>query len=224
MHRILLGAFIFVTFACASLPKEMAHLPMYGGMDRQSIPAFKAADEQLIQGSTRAFGSRADASEVSVEQGFKFADQSEYSMAMKRFNQAWVLNQDNPRVYWGFGTILLKQQKFCDGLRMMERALSYNVYITRFYPQAAMAYTLCGASDTTLLAETKASYFSKSRELYESAAAKDTDKAHVYGLWAMALTLQGDYRQAWEKVVKQKEAGGTPTDELLSELRAKMPQ
>jgi len=191
---------------------------------RHSIPAFKAADEQLIAGSIEAFGSRENASERSVVHGFKFARHGEHSMVMKRLNQAWVLHPDNPQVYWSFGIVLLKQEKVCDAARMMEQALSYNVYITRLYPEAALAYTMCAVSNTTLSAETKASYFSKSRELYEMAATKDIDTAHVFELWAVSLYAQGQYRQAWGKVAKQKEAGGSPKEEFLSELRAKMPE
>lgn len=91
----------FLAGACAVPPNEMAHLPMYGGMDRQAVLVYRSADERLITGSIEAFGSREQASTVSIEHGFKFLAQKEYSMAIKRFNHAWILSPDNPHVYLG---------------------------------------------------------------------------------------------------------------------------
>jgi hypothetical protein len=43
---------------------------MYGGMDRSVLSELKAADDKLIEGTTREFGSREKASAAFVERGF----------------------------------------------------------------------------------------------------------------------------------------------------------
>lgn len=166
-RTVFLSALLVLTVACASPPSEMAHLPMYGGMDRQAVPAFKSADEQLIAGSMRAFGSRDNASDVSVDHGFKFVAQKEYSMAMKRFNQAWVLNPDNPQVYRGFGVVLVKRGQYCDAVPLLEKALSYKVAIDGLAAQTAQAYRACVETNTSLTPSEKASYLDSARKLAE---------------------------------------------------------
>lgn len=90
-------------------------LPMYGGLDRQSVPELKVADEKLIADTTKEFGSREKASEIFAEQGIRYYRENNYSAAMRRFNQAWLLNPKNPNVFWGFAVVYHDQEKICKG-------------------------------------------------------------------------------------------------------------
>jgi Tfp pilus assembly protein PilF len=197
-------------------------VPMYGDIDRQSVPELGAADKKLIEDATKEFGSRDKASAAFIRQGFILYSQNDNAKAMKRFNQAWLLNPDNPEVYWGFGSVLHDQGKNCEALKLMQKALSYKVYLSGLYPDTTRIYALCASSDNALSSETKKTYYD--RELYETAEAKDTDKVYVYSSWASALYWQGNYREAWEKVTKQRELGGAPNEKFLSLLKAKMPE
>src|SRR5690242_16215311 len=85
-----------------SLPIDQ--VPMYGGMDRQSVPELRRADEALIAGASASFGSREKAAVAWAEQGFRFYKANENDKAMRRFNQAWLLDPKCPDVYWGFGS------------------------------------------------------------------------------------------------------------------------
>lgn len=165
----LLGLHLVFVAACAVPIHEMAHLPMYGGMDRQAVPAFKSADEKLIEGSIQAFKTRELASEVSVDHGFKFVAQKEYSMAMKRFNQAWVLNPDNPQVYWGFGTVLVERRQPCDAVPLLEKALSYKTSNTEL---VVRAYTACAETNGRLTSGEKALLLEKARVLQKPGSLK----------------------------------------------------
>jgi len=57
-----------------------------------------------------------------VDQGFRFYFQDDFSTAMRRFNQGWLLDADNPRVYYGFMSVLNDRQEFCQARKMAERA------------------------------------------------------------------------------------------------------
>jgi tetratricopeptide (TPR) repeat protein len=166
-RAVSIGVFVASTIACSAVPNEMGHLPMYGGIDRQAVPAFRSADEKLIEGSIQAFKTRERASDVSVDHGFKFVAQKEYSMAMKRFNQAWVLNPDNPQAYWGFGTVLVHRGQPCDAVPLLEKALSYKVAIAGLATEAAQAYTTCAMTNATLNPAEKAEYLERARKLVE---------------------------------------------------------
>ena len=196
--------------------------PMYGSIDRQSNAQLKAGDVQFIAGVTKEFGSREKASEMYVEQGIRYYRQDNYSMAMKRFNQAWLLNSNNPDVYWGFGIIYHDEGKNCEAKQMMDRALGLNLSKLIAIADAARIYTLCAASNVSLDQGTKSQYFSKSEELYRQASSISPNNDYIYGSWASALYWQGKYVEAWEKVAKQRSLGGTPPAQFINLLRAKM--
>ncbi|MFO0705983.1 MAG: hypothetical protein U0412_03930 [Nitrospira sp.] len=151
--------------ACAAPPNEMADQPMYGGMNRQAVSIYRSADERLITGSIEAFGGLEKASAVSVEHGFKFVAQKEYSMAMKRFNQAWTLNPDNPRVYWGFGSVLLLRGKPCEAIPHFERVFGGQADIEGLADKLAQAYLNCADTNPALSPAEKAAYRERTRTI-----------------------------------------------------------
>jgi hypothetical protein len=155
------GGLLVLIAACAAVPNEMAHLPMYGGMDRKTVSAFRDADEKLRAGSIEAFGTLKNASEVSVDHGFQFVAHKEYSMAMKRFNQAWVLDPDNPRVYWGFGMVLVQRGQSCDAVPLLEKALSYESTIKGLATHAVQACRACATTNAAVDPVAQASYIER---------------------------------------------------------------
>ena len=121
--------------------ERIDEVPMYGGINRNAVPELKAGDEKFISDVTTQFGSRERASVLWVNQGYKFYNQDQLGMAMRRFNQAWLLNPKNPETYTGFGSVLTDQGKNCDAMKMMEKASLH------FLHQNFKAYTLMqGAS------------------------------------------------------------------------------
>lgn len=196
--------------------------PMYGGMDRQSVPTLKAADEEFIAGVTKAFGSRENASDAWVEQGFRFYFQDNYSMAMKRFNQAWLLDPRNPDAFWGFASVYHDEGENCKAKDMIDRAVALNLSKPAALADAGGAYTLCALSDTALDDKGKALYFAKSEDFYKRASSESPNDEYIFGSWARAHYWRGEYDQAWEKVAVQRRLGGTPSARLIELLSQKM--
>ncbi len=195
---------------------------MYGGVDRQSNPQLKSGDEQFIAGVTKEFGSREKASEMFVEQGIRYYQQDNYSMAMKRFNQAWLLNSNNPDVYWGFGIIYHDVRKELRSQANDGSCSGSSLTKPIALADAARIYRLCAASNTSLDQSTKSQYFTKSEELSRQASSISPNNAYIFGSWASALYWQGNYVGAWGKVAKQRSLGGTPLGQFINLLRAKM--
>ena len=81
--------------------------PMYGGI--QKTAEMKKADEEYIHrvlamGYTRQSGARA-----AVELGFKYFSKGDFATAMKRFNQAWLLDPTLGDTYHGFALVLIER-------------------------------------------------------------------------------------------------------------------
>ncbi len=199
-------------------------VPMYGGMDRSKVPELKAADEKLIVEASGHYGSREKAAVAFIDQGFRFYRQDNLGMAMRRFNQAWLLDPNNPEVYWGFGSILHDQEKMCEAMRQYDKALSFDRYISGMYPDAGRVFSLCGVQDKGLTANNRQKLYERADALYAEAAQRDHSKGYVYSSWASAYIWREQYIQSWEMVKKARETGGQLPPQFLSMLRSKMPE
>ena len=203
----------------------ISQVPMYGGIDRNTIPELKAADEKLIKDTTEHYGSREKACAAFLNNGFAYYQKDDLANAMRRFNQAWLLDPKNSEVYWGFSSVLHDQGKNCEAMHMIDKALTLNPPKTKgFYPDAGRIITLCAVSDKMISAEEKAKLIDRSESLYREAEQTDLGKAYLYDSWATANYWRGQYQEAWAMVTKSRSAGGQPTERFLSLLRAKLPE
>jgi tetratricopeptide (TPR) repeat protein len=198
--------------------------PMYGGMDRQSVPELKAADEKLIADASKGFGNRERASDAFVDQGVRYYQGDNLSMGMKRFNQAWLLNPSNPNVFWGFAIVYHDEGNNCKAKEMIDRSISLNLSKPIALADGGRIYTLCGVSDKTLDEKTKTQYFTKSEDLYKKAISVSPNNDYIYGSWATAYYWRGDYARSWEMVAKARSLGFTFPGQFINLLRQKMPE
>ncbi|MDD5226444.1 MAG: tetratricopeptide repeat protein [Candidatus Omnitrophica bacterium] len=95
-----------VSFAMAS-KKPTNEIPMYGGIPR--TPHEKEADDKLIQSTIKAYGSKEAAFQKAFEFGWSYFYKRDYATAMKRFNQSWLIDPDDPRVFNAFGAVVEAQ-------------------------------------------------------------------------------------------------------------------
>lgn len=198
-------------------------VPLYGGMDRSAYPQLKAADERLIRDTVAHYGTRAKASAAFVNNGFAYYKKDDLENAMRRFNQAWLLDPRNPQVYWGFGSVLNDQGKNCEAMQMMDKALQLKPPVSQgIFPDAGRVTTLCAVSDTSLSSGQKATLLARSESLYRDGENSERNKAYLYASWATAYYWRGQYAEAWAMVARSRASGGTLPERFLSLLRAKM--
>lgn len=224
--NLLLLVIVLLSGCMASGPtptgSNIAEIPMYGGMDRKSDPRLREADETLIAGVTKEFGSREKASQVFVDQGIRYYQVDNYSMAMKRFNQAWLIDPSSPGVFWGFAIVYHDEGKNCQAREMLEKAVSLGLSNPISLADAGRIYTLCAVGGEIVDATTKERYLQQSEEFYKQAESAAPGNDYIYGLWATAYYWRGDYVNAWKMVNKQRSLGGTPGGQFINLLRAKM--
>src|SRR5262245_47427258 len=91
---------------CAGLGNQPDdQIPAYGGGDRDT-PELKKADEEFFAKEIEKHGSREAASRSYADEGFELYRRDDLQNAMRRFNQAWLLDPKNPAAYHGFGAVL----------------------------------------------------------------------------------------------------------------------
>ncbi|MDQ5877867.1 MAG: hypothetical protein QG616_82 [Pseudomonadota bacterium] len=211
--------------APVSQQTRIDEVPMYGGIDRMAIPELRAADAKFISDVSAQFGSRENAAVTWVNRGFKLQQEGQLGMAMRRFNQAWLLNPKHPEVYAGFASVLHDQGKNCEAMKMMDKALELDPpKFQGIYPDAGRITTLCAVSDKRLSAEGKKQLFERSEKLYQLAESIEPNKRYVYASWATAYYWRAQYADAWRMIAKERAAGGSPSEKFLGLLKAKMPE
>lgn len=209
----------------APAPVQSDEAPMYAGVDRRAAAALRGGDEQQAAEALKVFGSPAAAAQARVEQGYRLFREDRPGQAMRQFNQAWLLNPDNPEVYAGFAVVLESQRKVCQAMSMMDRAISMNPPTFRgIHADAGRIAARCAAEDKTLPPEARIAATTRSDEWYRKGEAVEPDKGYLYASWATAYYWRGQYAEAWAMVHKSRAAGGSPDAKFVRMLRARMPE
>jgi len=193
---------------------------MYGNAENPPVPGI--ARERFIREATAAFGSREVASETFAAHGWQLYDQGELATAMRRFNEAWLLNPKSPQPYWGFGAILHDQGKIHEALAMLTRAWDLDPSNPRL--MADLGRVTAQEASLAATPTEREKYFDKACALFENATVLDPRNGHSYGLWALALYDRGRYAEAWEKVHKAQALRAVIPENFLRLLRHKMPE
>ncbi|MDP6404049.1 MAG: hypothetical protein QF797_02465 [Alphaproteobacteria bacterium] len=150
-------------------------IPMYG---RVESPAQARADQSFLEAVRKTGRSFEDASDHAAMRGWQALKKGDLSTAMKRLNQAWLLNKENGGAYWGFAIVVMERdQDFVSSEKFFRRALELIPNDTVLIQDFAKTLGMRGA-DYKNKDEGKKSveYFMESIKYYE-AALKIDDKA-----------------------------------------------
>jgi tetratricopeptide (TPR) repeat protein len=194
-------------------------LPKYG-----SLPKTKeqiAADERFVSAIDEQYrGDRNKASADLAARGWQYLAGGNPADAMRRFNQAWLLNNSNGTALWGMGAIQASSGKFDDSLKLLAEAEKFVGNDINFSVDYAKALGMAGAKigDDALLKDA----FDRFERVYQRAP----DNALNLQNWAMTLFSIGKYSDAWAKV---KLAEATPNKgdldpRFLAALQSRMPR
>jgi tetratricopeptide (TPR) repeat protein len=197
---------------------------MYGGIDRSSIPTLKAGDDEFIRGVTGAIGSREAASRAFSERGFKLYLADDLTTAMRRFNQAWLLDPKNAEAHWGFAVVLHDRLDYCGAIPHMETASELGLAGAEFLADFGRITGLCGVKTQGEQAADAEPLLRRSEDLFETAVRADPMSGYVYARWASARYWRGDYEGAWAKVIRAQGLKADIPPRFLELLSAKLPR
>ena len=203
MRIALVGIGLFA-ISCASLT-PINERAMYGKANKNERQL--AADAAFISEMLAKFGSREEGSRTSSDAGWEAFNRGEYSLAMSRFNQAWLLDENNPQAYWGFGLVLLRKQKYKQGLQMLEDASMRAPENARLISDLAHEYSRQGKGYGTMGGAKKNRLLGEANKLFAKACELEPDNAKIYTNWAISRFYHRDYQDAWRKVTKVRALG-----------------
>jgi tetratricopeptide (TPR) repeat protein len=126
MRRTFILFSLLLQIACHSqnCPDGINKLPMFGKV--QKCKGQIEADNIFLKEEDKMFSNRHEAANYIVSRAWDYFYQNLLDSAMMRFNQAWLLDSLNSEIYWGYGNILGKQQKFNESMVYFEKSLKIN--------------------------------------------------------------------------------------------------
>lgn len=221
LHRIISLVLLFLIGSAFSVAyaQDISLQPKYGLQPK--IEAQKAADTKFLAAVDDQYtGNRKKAADDVSTRGWQFLRQGNVPDAMKRFNQAWLIDSSNGSALWGMAAIQAVSGKHDESLKLFAEAEGFIGSDIDFSADYAKAVGVAGAQakNNALLNDA----FSRFARVYESAP------QHTLNLqnWAITLFYVGKYAEAWKRV---KLAEATPRraeldPNFITALQSKMPR
>lgn len=220
--------FIFTPNGASAQSDGSEKLPMFGQPKIVRPENLKKADEAFIRDSMLRFGNRAAGSNALAEEGWRAVRARQADLAMQRFNQAWLLNPKNYRVFWGFSAIMSERGKLAEALEHLETARQLLDDPAQRVPLLCDLGTLHSEYAARLPADRqleRAQHFVLANNRFTESLENDPKYAMSWREWAMSLYAQERYSEAWVKVKQARENGAEPFPaDFLEKLSAKMPE
>jgi len=222
------SGFFLLLAAVSAQSNEADQLPMFGQPEITRPESLKKADEAFIRDSTLRFGNRQAGSDTLAMQGWTAIRAKKSDMAMQYFNQAWLLNPKNYRVFWGFGALMSERGRLNEAIEHLETARELvddpvqRVALLCDLGTVHSEYAARLPADREL---ERAQHFVKANSRFTESLENDPQYAMSWREWAMSLYEQGRYSEAWVKVHRARELRAEPfPPEFLKKLSTKMPE
>lgn len=104
IFQLILPFICIVLFSCESQGQQPDNKkPMYGEVAKSE--ALQKIDNGFVKKCIDQFGSIDSSVKVYVDYGWRYYYNNEFETAMKRFNQAWLLDAEYPDIYFGFAAL-----------------------------------------------------------------------------------------------------------------------
>jgi tetratricopeptide (TPR) repeat protein len=215
----LLVSTAFLAVGVTVRAQEQNLLPKYG--DAPKSAELKAADKVFIDGMDHDYhGDLKQASSDMALRGWQYLKGGDPDDAMRRFNQAWLLNNRNGTALWGMAAVESDRDKPDESLKLFREAdplvgddLNFEIDYSRAIAVAANAN-----KDGALLQDA----YQRFQKIYKRAP----QNARNLKNWAVALFNNEKYSEAWEKVklVEATATKGALDPQFIAALEAKMPR
>ena len=209
MKPFLLLPLLLLTAVLSAEDRPMNELPMYGGQHDPQV----APDDANSTGAARL--------------GWKYFYAGDDSTALKRFNQAWMFNRNNPDAFWGFGLVMGKRASEGDPQNNLNESINYLQIAHDLAPKngritgdLAFSYTLLGHLLSTQGGKPDKE-FKKAEELFQEGYRLDSKYPPIVSNWAILKFYSGDYPAAKRLIREAEQIGFKPDPEFIKELNEK---
>ncbi|MCC8407604.1 hypothetical protein LJ707_01585 [Mucilaginibacter sp. UR6-1] len=193
---------------------EIRLLPEFGHAVKNSGQL--AADKEFIETTLADQKNPRKASDASISRGFQYLYSGDPVTAMYRFNQAWLLDNKNENVYWGYAAVYFYFEDYNEALRQHETGLKIN-------PKSANLLTDKGTVHFVLYTKSgNKAYFANAIKLLESSYRIDPSNQNTSYKLSILYFNKNDCINAVKYFKVCKELGGKPIEAAYEQaLRSK---
>lgn len=139
MKTVFICTFVLFLFSnCSEAQKPDNTKPHYGNVIKTQD--YIDLDNEFIQNAVNQFGSRKIAAKKHINFGWEYFGKGDYSTAMKRFNQAWLLDSTLIDVNWGYGAVLGATKKYDQAIIYLKKYADSNNQNPRILLDLSTAY------------------------------------------------------------------------------------
>lgn len=144
---------------------------MYG--NAQKCKSQLESDISFLEACDQDYPSRDSASVAYVDIAWQYFYQEDYDTAMKRFNQAWLLDSTNASVYWGVGVLMGMKKEYEESIVYLDKSLKLNPN------QEQVWHNLVSSYNNLYMQTNDKAYISKIIERLEYAVLVNPDSLHL---------------------------------------------
>lgn len=206
MKKLILFSLLLISVSgCMSpdgqmYPKTGGQLVMYGDLPHSEI---EEKQKSYIEQETAKFGTREDASQAAAKAGWEYVAQAQSSrnyasinLAVRTFNGAWILWENNYQAFWGFGVCSSMREEYDKAEKYFLKAIDLNKNNPNSDLKLDLALTYTQSGNPTWHDKSIAVI----KDVLNTASVDNYAKGYAYFIWAQALANKGDFQAAWEKV------------------------
>jgi tetratricopeptide (TPR) repeat protein len=208
--------------------QRIDNIPMYGQPNITRPELLKKADEDFIKKASEGFGGNEAASKAWYVQAEKFLANGDIDLAMRRYNQSWLLNPNNYQPYWGFGRVMVQRGKISEAIQYLEK--SKELVDDQFQKVALLSdlgstYSRQAEQTVSEHSQDKEKLFSLANQNFSESTILDPKYGNNWRRWAMTLYEQNNFTSAWEKVKQARIHNAKPfPTAFIQALEQKLPE
>jgi tetratricopeptide (TPR) repeat protein len=193
---------------------EIRLLPEYGNV--QKTTGQLEADQELIKGEVKQYGTHRKASDTLITFGFNNLYKGDLKTAMYRFNQAYLLDPKNENVYWGYGAIYFTFNDTEEALKQYNKGLTINPLNPNILTDKATIYMSLFQNNGN------ADYLNKAVEFFNKSYNIDPLNQNTLFKLSAAYFYKNDCNNAWRFYKECMKLGGRSISEGYADALKKM--
>jgi len=188
MKKIIIPLITFCLLSqLAFAERPINELPMYGGQHYPTVERNTALSRDATQ------------------RGWNAYYQGDFDTAIKRFNQGWMFDRENPEVYWGFGLIMGQrssqenpEENLKESIRFLQIAVDKDPQNGRIMGDLAFSNTLLGFyyKSEKKNKQMAKKHFDIARNLFEKAFTADPNYPPTIANWSVFYFYTEEFSKA----------------------------
>jgi tetratricopeptide (TPR) repeat protein len=182
--------------------------PMYGEVPKSD--ELKKTDDEFINESLKQCGSRDSASIVLVENAWSLFYNKLPTRAMIKFNQAWLLNPNNPDCYCGFGVIEGQNGNIDEAIRLLKMGLAIDSTHKLINTNLVFAFMKLFFADTTVK---RISYAKQTIACLRNLIRLEPQESSNYAKLAYSYYYANEFENSWRAVHQYEKLSHKTIDE-----------